>query len=98
MSYIIPPIPAQLCPTAHHWGGSIGVYNIARTNKKTGEKVIVESNLHSNRVDPERRAYDLWGEQGDALDYYFDTELVGYYPVVPNPVRVFQTICPICGK
>lgn len=76
----------KLCPTAHHWGGSIGVHNIARTDKQTGERLVLESNLHSHQVDVQARATKLWGQHNpleQPIRYNVDTELLGYYPNDP---------------
>jgi len=97
-------IPTQLCPTAHHWGGSIGVYNIVRTDKQNSEKVILASNLHSDQVDVERRATKLWAEHNpleQPIRYFVDTELVGYYannPVKEKSSPKFDKTCPVCGR
>ena len=100
----------NLCPTAHHWGGSIGVHNIVRTDKATGEKTIVERNLHSHQVNVERRVTTLWNEYSKArgfdsfasdLSVFYDDEVVGYYPVDPEKAKnspKWSRICPVCGK
>lgn len=80
--------------TASHRGGSIGVYNIVRSYKN-GPFEVVEANVHSHQVNPSDRAFALWKLHGDDhLDWYYDTQLVGYYAAVPPK----PPGCPTCGR
>lgn len=100
---------AILCPTGHHWGGTIEVFNIVRIDKKTGERTVVERNLRSDNTNGDRRCTELWKEHSKAagfdsmsldLNVFFDTETVGWMPVDPEKAKSspkWKNTCPVCG-
>lgn len=99
----------KLCPTGHHWGGTIEVFNIMRLDKKTGERTIVERNHRSDKTNGESRCSQLWREHSKAvgfddisIDYsvYFYTETVGWMPVDPVKAKntpKWENTCPVCN-